>query len=172
MALATLLKEDHLVVGDWVELAPPAQEGQDWVIEKVIERQNSIFRNLPREQKKKVIAANVDVLLVVASAGKPVYKRGLVDRYLVRSDYWNVPAYVVFNKMDLYETNHFDEWLEEGVKEMILRELKERWEHDTNGHCVFISALERRNIDELRHTILKQVKEMYRVRYPYKTGFF
>jgi ribosome biogenesis GTPase len=108
MALATLLKEDHLVVGDWVELAPPAQEGQDWVIEKVIERQNSIFRNLPREQKKKVIAANVDVLLVVASAGKPVYKRGLVDRYLVRSDYWNVPAYVVFNKMDLYDPTEFD----------------------------------------------------------------
>jgi ribosome biogenesis GTPase len=108
MALATLLKEDHLVVGDWVELTPPAQEGQDWVIEKVQERSNSIFRNLPREQKKKVIAANVDVLLVVASAGKPAYKRGLVDRYLVRSDYWNVTAFVVFNKMDQYDPSEFD----------------------------------------------------------------
>lgn len=107
-ALASLLKEDHIVVGDWVELAPPAQEGQDWVIEKVIDRKNAIFRNLPREQKKKVIAANVDVLLVVASAGKPHYKRGLVDRYLVRSDYWNVPAYLVFNKMDQYDPSEFD----------------------------------------------------------------
>lgn len=107
-ALAALLKEDHIVVGDWVELSPPPQGGEEYKIEKVIERKNSIFRNIPREQKKKVIAANIDVMLVVVSAGKPDYKRGLVDRYLARSDYWNVPAYLVFNKMDLYDENDFD----------------------------------------------------------------
>lgn len=101
-ALATLLKEDHIVVGDYVELS------DDLTIQKVIPRKNEIFRNLPREQKKKVIAANVDVILIVASAGKPSYKRGLVDRYLVRSEYWNVPAYVIFNKMDQYDPNEFD----------------------------------------------------------------
>ena len=107
-ALATLLKEDHLVVGDWVELSPPPQGGEEFKIESVTERQNAIFRNIPREQKKKVIASNVDVMLVVMSAGKPSYKRGLVDRYLARSDYWNVPAFVVFNKMDLYDPNEFE----------------------------------------------------------------
>ena len=100
-ALATLLKEDHIVAGDWVEL-----EGDSIV--SVGPRKNEIFRNLPREQKKKVIAANVDVMLVVVSAGKPAYKRGLVDRYLARSDFWNVPAYLVFNKMDLYSDSDFD----------------------------------------------------------------
>lgn len=108
MALATLLKEDHLVAGDWVELSPPPQGGIEWKIETVIERKNYIFRNLPREQKKKVIAANVDLMLVVVSAGRPEYKRGLVDRYLARSDFWNVPAYVIFNKMDLYDPAQFD----------------------------------------------------------------
>jgi ribosome biogenesis GTPase len=78
------------------------------VIEKVLERSNFIFRNLPRVQKKNVIASNVDVLLVVTSAGTPAYKRGLIDRYLVRSDYWNIPAYVIFNKMDLYDEKEFD----------------------------------------------------------------
>lgn len=107
-ALATLLKEDHIVVGDWVNLIPPPMPGQEWVIESVAERSNFIFRNLPRVQKKNVIAANIDVLLVVVSAGVPAYKRGLVDRYLVRSDYWNIPAYVIFNKMDLYEESEFD----------------------------------------------------------------
>jgi ribosome biogenesis GTPase / thiamine phosphate phosphatase len=108
MALATLLKEDHLVVGDWVELSTPASEGQDYKIECVEERKNSIFRNLPREQRKKVIASNVDVMLIVVSAGKPIYKRGLVDRYLARSEYWNVPALVIFNKMDEYNPEDFD----------------------------------------------------------------
>lgn len=107
-ALATLLKEDHIVVGDWVNLSPPPQGGQEWKIESVEPRKNAIFRNLPREQKKKVIASNVDVMLVVVSAGKPAFKRGLIDRYLARSDYWDVPAYVVFNKMDLYDENEFD----------------------------------------------------------------
>lgn len=107
-ALATLLKEDHIVVGDWVNLIPPPMTGQEWVIESVVERSNFIFRNIPRVQKKNVIAANIDVLLVVVSAGVPAFKRGLVDRYLVRSDYWNIPAYVIFNKMDLYETSEFD----------------------------------------------------------------
>jgi ribosome biogenesis GTPase len=101
-ALATLLKEDHLVVGDWVKI------GEEGFIESVEDRRSAIFRNLPREQKKKVIASNVDILLVVVSASKPTYKRGLVDRYLVRSDYWNVPAFVVFNKMDQYNEAEFD----------------------------------------------------------------
>jgi ribosome biogenesis GTPase len=107
-ALAAQLKEDHFVVGDWVELSLPSAGSEEYKIEKVIERKNAIFRNIPREQKKKVIAANVDVMLVVVSAGKPDYKRGLVDRYLARSDYWDVPAYLVFNKMDLYDETDFD----------------------------------------------------------------
>ena len=107
-ALATLLKEDHLVVGDWVEISPPPPGGEEWKIETVLPRSNAIFRNLPREQKKKVIAANVDIMMVVASATRPAFKRGLIDRYLVRSDYWQVPAYVIFNKMDLYDPAEFD----------------------------------------------------------------
>lgn len=107
-ALAATLKEDHIVVGDWVEITPPGAGSEEWKIENVRPRKNSIFRNLPREQKKKVIAANVDVILVVVSAGKPAYKRGLVDRYLVRSEYWDVPAYVIFNKMDLHQETDFD----------------------------------------------------------------
>ncbi len=106
MALATLLKEDHLVVGDYVELSTPASN--DWTITQVLDRKNAIWRNIPRENKKKVIAANVDVMVVVVSAGKPDYKRGLVDRYLARADFWDIPAFVIFNKMDLYSPETFD----------------------------------------------------------------
>lgn len=107
-ALAALLKEDHMVAGDWVDISPPGTGSEEWKIENVLQRSNEIFRNIPRENKKKVIASNVDVMLVVVSAGKPDYKRGLVDRYLARSDFWSVPAFLVFNKMDLYEESDFD----------------------------------------------------------------
>ena len=106
-AMASQLREDHIVVGDWVLVSPPPS-GEEWKIEEVIPRENSIFRNIPREQKKKVIASNVDVILVITSCGKPQYKRGLVDRYLARSDYWGLPALVVFNKMDEYDPKEFD----------------------------------------------------------------
>ena len=61
--------------------------------------------------------------------------------------------------------------LEEDVRKELMSELRERWERETNGHCVFVSATERRNIDELRRTILDKVRELYRIRYPYKSEF-
>ncbi len=127
-ALAATLKEDHIVVGDYVDITPPGAGSEEWKIERVRPRKNSIFRNLPREQKKKVIAANVDVILVVVSAGKPAYKRGLVDRYLVRSEYWDVPAYVIFNKMDLHAPEDFD---------LIFEADRLKW---LNAECFEISA--------------------------------
>ena len=63
--------------------------------------------------------------------------------------------------MDLYEENVFDEWLEDEVKQDILRELKERWQEETKGNCVFVSATERINLDNLRQTILNKVRDMY-----------
>ena len=107
-AMATLLKEDHLVVGDWVELEAPPKPGDSWAIMSVEKRVNAIYRNLPREQKKKVIASNVDMILIVASCSKPTYKRGLVDRYLARASFWDIPAFVVFNKMDQYDPEEFN----------------------------------------------------------------
>jgi len=51
----------------------------------------------------------------------------------------------------------------------MMNELKEKWEHETQGNCVFISATEKRNIDELRNTVLNKVRDLYKIRYPYKT---
>jgi ribosome biogenesis GTPase len=100
-APARILKQDHLVVGDNVEIEQ-TPEG-DWAITAVEPRTSAIFRNIQRERMKKVIAANVDAVLIVASAGLPSYKRGLVDRYLVRARQWGLPALVVFNKMDVFD---------------------------------------------------------------------
>jgi GTPase len=82
------------------------------------------------------------------------------------------PTIMIFNKMDQYEKNTFDEWLEPQVKEEMLRDLKERWESETNHNCVFVSATERRNIDGLRDVIMNKVRELYQIRYPYKSEFF
>ena len=71
-----------------------------------------------------------------------------------------------------YEAEEFDKWLEESTKQEILHDLEERWQRQTNGNAIFISAIERSNIDVVRQRILEKVRELYRVRFPYKSEFF
>ncbi len=115
-----------------------------------------------------------DVLLHVVDISHPQYEDQLavVNKTLAELGCAEKPTVTVFNKMDKYEEEVFDEWLEEEVKQDILRELKERWQEETKGNCVFVSALEKKNIDQLRQTILNKVRDMYRIRYPYKAEYF
>lgn len=114
-----------------------------------------------------------DILLHVVDASHTQYEEQIkvVNQTLQDLKCQDKPVITIFNKMDLYVKYTFDEWLEEGVREQLLLDMKERWLHETQGNVVFISATERQNIDELRETILGKVRELYRVRYPYKTEF-
>jgi GTPase len=96
----------------------------------------------------------------------------VVNKTLQELKAFDKPILTIFNKMDLYEEKNFDEWLEDEVKQEILLELREKWERATDHNCVFISALERKNIDALRELILSRVRDMYQIRYPYKTVHF
>ncbi|MEQ1678220.1 MAG: GTPase HflX [Chitinophagaceae bacterium] len=114
-----------------------------------------------------------DILLHVVDISHPAYEEqlGVVNKTLQELNAFEKPTLTIFNKMDLYEANTFDEWLEESTKQEILEDLRDRWNNETSGNAVFVSALEKRNIDALRQTILEKVRELYRVRYPYKTEF-
>lgn len=115
-----------------------------------------------------------DCLLHVVDISHPAYEdqMGVVNKTLQDIGAFDKPILTIFNKMDLYEKHVFDEWLDPEVKEDLLRQLKSRWDHETHYNCVFISATERRNLDQLRQTILDKVKELYAQRYPYLTQFY
>lgn len=115
-----------------------------------------------------------DILLHVVDASHPQFEEqiGVVNKTLHDLNAIDKPTLTIFNKMDLYEQHTFDEWLEEDVKTEILADLKQKWENITRGNCVFVSAAERKNIDGLRQTILNKVREMYQIRYPYKSEYF
>jgi GTP-binding protein HflX len=114
-----------------------------------------------------------DILLHVVDISHPNYEDqiGVVNKTLQEINAFDKPIITIFNKMDLYEERTFDEWLGEDTKKEILRDLYERWQRETNGHAIFISALEKRNLDILRSTILEKVRTLYKIRYPYKTEF-
>lgn len=114
-----------------------------------------------------------DILLHVVDISHPAYEDQLavVNKTLQELNAHDKPMLTIFNKMDLYEKNTFDEWLEESTRHEILEDLKERWNNETQGNAVFVSAIEKRNLDGLRQTILEKVRALYRIRYPYKTEF-
>ncbi len=114
-----------------------------------------------------------DILLHVVDISHPNYEEqiGVVNKTLQELNVSEKPTITIFNKMDLYEEKTFDLWLEENTKAEILEDLYERWNHETNGNAVFVAAIERRNLEKLRQSILGKVKEMYKVRYPYKSEF-
>jgi GTP-binding protein HflX len=114
-----------------------------------------------------------DILMHVVDISHPAYEEqiGVVNKTLQDINAFDKPTLTIFNKMDLYEKNTFDEWLDESVKKELIEDLHERWNRETNGNAVFIAATERRNIDVLRKSILEKVREMYKIRYPYKTDF-
>lgn len=115
-----------------------------------------------------------DILLHVVDISHPGYEDQLavVNKTLQELKSLDKPIITIFNKMDLYEKNTFDEWLGEDTKKEILQDLYDRWNHETGGNAVFVSATEKRNFEELRSTILNKVRELYKLRYPYKTLYY
>ena len=114
-----------------------------------------------------------DVLLQVVDISHPQYEdqMAVVNKTLQDLKCYDKPVITIFNKMDLYVKNTFDEWLDEGTKMQLLEELKQKWINVTQGNCIFISATEKQNINELRKVLTDNIRELYRIRYPYKTEF-
>ena len=115
-----------------------------------------------------------DILIHVVDISHPKYEEqiGVVNHTLQELKAFDKPILTIFNKMDLYVKKTFDEWLEETVQQELLRELKEKWDEATDNNCVFISAQERNNIDALRELLLNKVRDISKIRYPYRTMEF
>ncbi len=115
-----------------------------------------------------------DILLHVVDISHAQYEEqfAVVNKTLAELGANEKPTVTIFNKMDKYEAESFDEWLEDDVKKEILADLKQRWQNETQDNCVFVSAIEKTNIDGLRQTILHKVRELYAIRYPYRAEYF
>jgi GTP-binding protein HflX len=115
-----------------------------------------------------------DVLLHVVDVSHPQYEDqyAVVNQTLQELGVHNKATLTVFNKLDRYAELNFDDWLEPEVKAQLLKDLENRWQNETAYHALFVSATEKLNIEELRKKILDKVRELYAVRYPYKTNFY
>ena len=93
----------------------------------------------------------------------------VVEKTLSELGCADTPRMMVFNKIDAYTWTPQDEDdLTEPTRENIsLDDLKRTWMAKMDGDCLFISARERENIDELRSELYKKVRELHVQKYPY-----
>lgn len=110
-----------------------------------------------------------DILMHVVDISHPQYEDHIstVQSTLKELKVDDKPTLMVFNKMDLYRIKYHDELLDAKTKQEIEKEFEENIKNKYNTECVFISAVERENIDELRDTMTRLIKEQYVIRYPH-----
>ena len=112
-----------------------------------------------------------DILVHVVDISHPDFEEQMrvVEQTLRDIDAANKPIYVVFNKIDAYEYQEYDEFsLTPPTKDnRSLEDLKNSWIVQEKTPCIFISAKEKIGIDKLKNDIYKMVAEIHAGRYPF-----
>lgn len=100
-----------IAVGDWVTL--DREENQETAIISAIHpRENYVIRKSTRKQHfSHIIASNLDQAILVITMKKPRTSLGFIDRFLVSTESFRIPAILVVNKVDLMEGEDAEDWL-------------------------------------------------------------
>ncbi len=129
-----------LAVGDEVEIEKEDVEEGSVVITHIYPRRNYITRQSPHNKyQHHIIASNLDQSLLFATLKDPKTSQGFIDRFLVASEAYHVPAIIVFNKNDLYKKK----------EQQKLEEFTDMYEAN-NYEILSISLLENTGIDEVK----------------------
>lgn len=135
-----------LAVGDRVEFDYRDEE-QIGLIKKIFPRHNHIIRKSTNLSKvSHIIAANIDLALLVATVKEPRTSVGFIDRFLVTAEAYHIPAAIVFNKTDIYQQPELKR-LDELIRI-----------YEAAGYKTFsVSALTGRNVDLVKAEIKDKV---------------
>lgn len=113
-----------------------------------------------------------DLLVHVLDISHPNFEEhfNVVNETIAELEHTEKPTILVFNKIDAYKhiPKEEDDPTPIQKENISLEELKKTWMSKMNNkNCVFISAENKDNIEELKDTIYEAVKEIFKIRYPY-----
>ena len=113
-----------------------------------------------------------DLLLHVVDISHPNFEDHIdsVNQILKEIDSLDKPTLMVFNKIDAYEAEPWDETElieQREAKHFSLSEWEQTWMHRMNGQALFISALNKDNLEGFRERVYKEVREIHVTRFPY-----
>jgi ribosome biogenesis GTPase len=108
MRLEDIRETNPVAVGDYVELAA-AGPSNETVITSIFPRENYIARKaIKKSGQSHVIAANLDMALLVVSISFPRTSLGFIDRFTVSAEAFRIPQVLVFNKKDLLSEDELE----------------------------------------------------------------
>lgn len=117
-----------------------------------------------------------DILVHVVDISHPCFEEqiAVVEKTLSELDAKEKPVIMVFNKIDAYtyEEKDEDDLTEKTERNISLSELKDTWMSKLKENCIFISAKNRINIEELKTLLYERVKEIHTKRFPYNDFLF
>jgi ribosome biogenesis GTPase len=139
LKLEDITSTNPVAVGDLVDIE--MEEGGEGtaVIREILPRHNYINRQSPRHKHQHhIVASNLDQSLLVATLREPRTSQGFIDRFLLASEMYHVPALVVFNKSDIYRKKDLEQF--NAYKDM----------YERVGYPVLlVSATDQAGLDEL-----------------------
>jgi ribosome biogenesis GTPase len=110
LRLKGIKSTNPVAVGDWVSLKPQQDEPGQALITGLKERRNYIIRKSVNLSKQtQIIAANIDLAMLIATLDFPQTHQRFIDRFTVTAEAYSIPVAVVFNKIDLYSAAMLDE---------------------------------------------------------------
>lgn len=99
-----------IAVGDTVVFEAENQTDKTGTIRTIKHRNNYIVRVSPHNKNQKhIVAANLDLALIVATLASPRTSHGFIDRFLVTAEAYHIPAIIVINKTDLLKPKHYEQ---------------------------------------------------------------
>lgn len=116
-----------------------------------------------------------DLLIHVLDISHPNFEDhfNVVNETLNEIDKTEKPTIILFNKIDAYQAPKNEDLDEDLVEITTLESLKKSWMAKMNKtKCVFISAQEKENVEELKSVLYEEVKAIFRIRYPYNDFLF
>ncbi|GAB6010301.1 GTPase HflX [Dysgonomonas reticulitermitis] len=117
-----------------------------------------------------------DLLLHVVDISHPNFEEQIevVKSTLLDIDKNEKPTILVFNKVDAftYKPKDEDDLTPKTKENVSLEELERSWMNKMHDDCIFISARNKVNIDELKEKVYNRVKEIHIERYPYNDFLF
>lgn len=100
-----------VAVGDEVMIEVENEGESTATITEILDRRNYINRQSPRfKHQHHIVASNLDQSMLVATLKEPKTSQGFIDRFLVASEMYHVPALIVFNKIDLFNKKETDKY--------------------------------------------------------------
>ncbi len=117
MKMEGLTSTNPIAVGDVVEIEPENELEGTVMITGIDDRKNYIARSSPHNRRQHhIVASNLDQSMLFATLRNPKTSLGFIDRFVVSSEAYHIPAIIVFNKADVYRQKEMDKY--EEVKEI------------------------------------------------------